>query len=191
MVRAIARDPLHVDLLPAVLVDRRDRIVLRVRPAAPIEDVLAGEDDEQRVRCGIGDASECLDIHRPGRHGLAFAPLDKGVRRRDHNDVRTSLADHAGDRVVIGEVERDTTGHGIAVEGHDDIAPRERKTQMRPDEPARAKKQPSAVCARPVRRVSRLRTEPRRTCAGPGAGGGRACATGRAPGSRGRGTRHR
>src|SRR5439155_12022823 len=105
--------------------------------------------------------------------------------------VRMSLADDAGDRVVIGEVEWDATGHGIAVEGHDDIAPRERKTQMRPDEPARAKKQPSAVCTRPVGRVSRLRTEPRRTCSGSGAGGGRASATGRARGSRGRGTRRR
>src|SRR5439155_819692 len=70
VVRTLSSDRLHRDLLPAVLVYRRDEVVLGIGSCASVEDVFAREHDEERVRGGVREVSHGVDVYHARRDGL-------------------------------------------------------------------------------------------------------------------------
>src|SRR5256885_2401543 len=145
MVRALPRDRLHRDFLPAVLVYRRDRVVFGVASRAPVENVVAREDDEERVRSGFGDVSHGVDVDHPRRDRLALALLDERDCCRDHDHVRSGPSDRPRRGLAVSEVDRDTSRQLRAMGRHDDVAFSERCAKVRADETGCAQEQPPQI----------------------------------------------
>lgn len=131
-----ARERFERDLLAAVLVDRRDRIVLRVGALAPVEDVLAREHHHERAdpigRLDQGGGG--VDVDRARRLGLPLAPLDVWLRRREEDRARAELIDERAHHMGMSDVERASVKNGRAVIGRDDAPSGEGRAEVAPDE---------------------------------------------------------